>query len=128
MWGKPPFFFGDTYAVDVRNLSASREWYKEKLGLRESKTRREEDSGRPFVDLQISSDDDVAISLVELAPGASPVSDHVIFFTRNLEKAHQWLSTRGVVVEPPTADSGGNRFFRFHDLEGNKIEVCVEPR
>jgi len=42
---------------------------------------REEDSGLPFVDLQIS----------------------------------------------PTADSGGNRFFRFHDLEGNKIEVCVEP-
>jgi hypothetical protein len=42
---------------------------------------REEDSGLPFVDLQIF----------------------------------------------PTADSGGNRFFRFANLEGNKIEVCVEP-
>jgi hypothetical protein len=26
-----------------------------------------------------------------------------------------------------SADSGGNRFLRFHDLEGNKTEMCDEP-
>jgi catechol 2,3-dioxygenase-like lactoylglutathione lyase family enzyme len=127
MWGKPPFFIGNNYAVDVKNLTAAREWYKEKLTLRESQSHREEDSGRPFVDLLISKDDETMISLVELPAGASSDKSHVIFFTRNLDKAHQWLAGRGVVVEPPTADSGGNRFFLFHDLEGNKIEVCVEP-
>ena len=64
---------------------------------------------------------------MELGPGASAEKRHVIFFAKNLEKAHQWLAERGVAVELPTTDSGGNRLFRFRDLEGNAIEVCVEP-
>ncbi len=126
MWGKPPFSIADNCAIDVRNLSASREWYEKTLGLREAPDDREEDSGRPFVDLRIASDD-TFISLVELKPGASADNGHVIFYAKNLEKAQQWLVGREVFVEPITADSGGNRFFRFQDLEGNKIEVCIEP-
>ena len=126
MWGKPPFSIADNCAIDVRNLSASREWYEKTLGLREAPDDREEDSGRPFVDLHIASDD-TFISLVELKPGASVDNRHVIFYAKNLEKAQQWLVGREVFVEPITTDSGGNRFFRFQDLEGNKIEVCIEP-
>ena len=126
MWGSPPFVIPDGYAVDVRNLAAARAWYKEKLSLRDSKTKREEDSGRPFADLCISSDD-LCISLVELGSGKSAEYQHVILFAKNLEKARQWLVERGVAVEPITADSGGNRLFRFLDLDGNAIEVCVEP-
>lgn len=126
MWGKPPFFISDNCAVDVRNLVAAREWYKEKLGLCEAKTNREEDSGRPFADLH-TSNEGTFISLVELQPGAPPENRHVIFFTKDLDKAHQWFAGRGVAVEPMATDFGGNRFFRFHDLEGNAIEVCVEP-
>ncbi len=126
MWGKPPFTIADNRAIDVRNLPASREWYKEKLGLREAPDDREEDSGRPFVDLHIASDD-AFISLLELKSGVSPVRGHVIFFAKNLEKARQWLAGRDVFVEPITTDSGGNHFFRSQDLDGNKIEVCIEP-
>lgn len=126
MWGKPPFFIPDGYAIDVRNLRAAREWYKEKLGLQDSKTGREEDSRRPFVDLHISSSDEF-LSLVELAPGAAVKGRHVIFFAKNLENASQWLAERGVAVEPIASDSSGNRYFRFLDLDGNKIEVCIEP-
>ena len=126
MWGRPPFSIADNCAIDVRNLAASREWYKEKLGLREATDDREGDSGRPFVDLRIAHDE-AFISLLELKPRASAESGHVIFFATNLEKAQQWLARREVLVEPITTDSGGNRFFRFRDLEGNTIEVCVEP-
>ena len=126
MWGKQPFYILDNCAVDVRNLAAAREWYKEKLGLHEANTDREEDSGRPFADLHISNDD-AFLSLVELEPGASAEKRHVIFFTKNLDKAHQWLAGRGVAVEPTATDSGGNRLFRLQDLEGNTIEICVEP-
>jgi len=126
MWGKPPFYIADNCAVDVRNLAAAREWYKEKLGLHEANAEREEDSGRPFADLHISNDD-AFLSLVELAPGASAENLHVIFFAKNLDKAHQWLAGRGVAAEPTATDSGGNRLFRLHDLEGNTIEICVEP-
>ena len=126
MWGKPPFSISDNCAVDVRNLSLSREWYKRNLGLRDAPSGvREEDSGRSFADLCF--DDGAFISLLELEPGESAESNHVIFFAKNLEKAQQWLVGRQVFVEPITTDSGGNRFFRFQDLDGNKIEVCVEP-
>jgi len=127
MWGKPPFSIADNCAIDVRNLSASREWYEKTLGLRAAPDDRQEDSGRPFVDLHIASDD-AFISLVELKPGATADNRHVIFYAKNLEKAQQWLVGREVFVEPITTDSGGNRFFLFQDLEGNKIEVCIEPR
>jgi catechol 2,3-dioxygenase-like lactoylglutathione lyase family enzyme len=126
MWGKPPFYFAVNDAIEVRNLAAAREWYIEKLGLREARTDREEDCGRPFADLHVSGAD-IFLSLVEMEPGASTQKRHIIFFATNLEKAHQWLVERGVSVEPTTTDSGGNRLFRFQDLEGNWIEVCVEP-
>jgi predicted enzyme related to lactoylglutathione lyase len=95
--------------------------------LREASGKREDDSGRPFVDLRVSNDD-TSLTLVEQEAAASTQSEHVIFFAKNLEKTHQWLMERGVTVEAATSDSGGNRFFRFQDLEGNAIEVCVEPR
>jgi catechol 2,3-dioxygenase-like lactoylglutathione lyase family enzyme len=126
MWGKPPFSIPDNYAIDVRNLAVAREWYKEKLGLSESREKREEDSGRPFTDLQISKNGTL-ISLVELAPGTSAEHPHVVLFCKNMEKTRQWLESRGVLVEPITSDSGGNCLFHFRDLEGNTIEVCVEP-
>lgn len=56
MWGKPPYTIAENCAVDVRSVAAAREWYKEKLGLRDADNDREEDSGRTFVDLRISDD------------------------------------------------------------------------
>jgi catechol 2,3-dioxygenase-like lactoylglutathione lyase family enzyme len=126
MWGKPPFSISDNCAVDVRNLAEARAWYKEKLELREANNDREDDSGRPFADLCVSNDA-TFISLVELEPGGAQEHRHVIFYAKNLEKAHEWIAARGVAVAPTTTDSGGNRFFRFQDLEGNTIEVCIEP-
>jgi predicted enzyme related to lactoylglutathione lyase len=126
MWGKPPFSIPDNYAIDVRNLVMAGEWYKEKLGLSESREKRQEDSGRPFTDLQISKNGTL-ISLIELPPGTSAEHPHVVLFAKNVEKTQQWLVSRGVLVDPITSDSGGNRLFHFHDLEGNTIEVCVEP-
>jgi catechol 2,3-dioxygenase-like lactoylglutathione lyase family enzyme len=126
MWGKPPFSIADNYAIDARNLAGLIEWYKDKVGLQEVNTDREEDSGRPFADLHISNDD-TFLSLVELPSGATAEKRDIIFYSKHLEKAHKWLAGRGVFIEPITTDSGGNRLFRFHDLEGNTIEVCVEP-
>lgn len=126
MWGKPLITISDNCALDVQNLKAMREWYGKSLALRDSREKRQDDSGRPFADLLVS-DGGALLTLLELAPGSRPERQHVIFFAKNLEKAQQWLAGRGVLVEPITNDSGGNRLFRFQDLEGNSIEVCVEP-
>lgn len=128
MWGESPFWIPDNCAIDVRNLVAAREWYKEKLGLREIHDREADDSGRPFADVCVSLSRGMAIcSLLELEPGAAPSREHVIFYAKNLEKTQQWLIVRGIATEAIMADSGGNRFFRFFDLDNNAIEVCVEP-
>jgi catechol 2,3-dioxygenase-like lactoylglutathione lyase family enzyme len=50
-----------------------------------------------------------------------------ILFTKKIEAAYEEFSSKGISVEPIQSDSGGNRFFRFRDLEGNAIEVCREP-
>lgn len=126
MWGKHPFWISDNCVIEVRNLGAARDWYKKTFGLREASGERDDDSGRPFVDLRVSNDD-TALTLVEREAASPAQSEHVIFFTKNLQKAPEWLTERGVTVEAITTDSGGNRLFRFQDLEGNAIEVCVEP-
>lgn len=124
--GKLPFSIPDNYGIDVRNLAVASEWYREKLGLHVSQNGREDDSGRAFVDLHAT--ENTFVSLVELPTGAVPDKRHVIFFATNLERAREWLAEGGILVDPITADSGGNRHFHFQDLEGNAIEICVEPR
>jgi catechol-2,3-dioxygenase len=93
MWDKPPLSMPDSYAIDVRNLAGLREWYKQKLGLQEANTDREDDSGRPFVDLYISNGD-TFLSLVELPSGANADKPHVILYAKQLERAHKWLIRR----------------------------------
>jgi catechol 2,3-dioxygenase-like lactoylglutathione lyase family enzyme len=126
MWGKPPFWISDSCAVDVRNLGTARDWYKKTLGFREVSSDRQDDSGRPFVDLCTSSDDTI-LTLIERGAAESAQTEHVIFFAKNLEKAREWFIERVVTVGTVTSDSGGNRFFRLQDLEGSVIEVCIEP-
>lgn len=129
MWGKPPFYLGDNFAVEVLNLDAAHVWYKENLGLRDAPKDREDDSGRPFVDLQL---DGTLVTLVEAELGAPDLQKRrldtrPIFFTKNVQKAHEWMRERGISVGPVSSDSGGNQLFQFQDLDGNSIEVCKEP-
>ena len=129
MWGKPPFYPGDNLAVEVRNLDAARTWYKGKLGLRDAPKGREDDSGRPFVDLQL---DETLVTLIEAEPegfdpGRRKLDPHPVFFTHNVQNAHAWMEERGISVGPVSSDSGGNQVFQFQDLDGNSIEVCKEP-
>ena len=44
----------------------------------------------------------------------------------NLKKAHERLSSRGVLAGP-IRDGGDTQFFEIRDVEGNVIEICKEP-
>ena len=125
MWGRQHFYFGDNITVGVRDLAQSIGWYQEKLGLRRSNL------SAPEVDalLVLSTDDDIGLGLVVFGPDVGPgnLERHAILFSKKLEAAHEDLASRGVSVGPIQADSGGNRFFQFQDLDCNTIEVCVEP-
>ncbi len=49
-----------------------------------------------------------------------------VVFSDNLEKAHERLSSRGVLTGPIQGDSE-IQFFEGRDIEENVIEVCKEP-
>jgi len=66
------------------------------------------------------------IIFVAVRDGAKPAARPIIF-TRNVEKAHRWFSAQTSTTGPIETDSGGNHFFAFRDLDGNQIEVCLDP-
>jgi len=123
-WTKKVFTFPDAVAVNVHDVAAAQRWYAEKLGLRYSSTK---DAEATMV-LGYSADD-AQLYFTKNSGGQRqdiPPSRPLIIFARNLTAAHEYLSSRGVAVEPLRSDSGGNKFFRFRDLEGNELEVCQE--
>ena len=68
------------------------------------------------------------IKLIQIQPGNIfvPTAHHPILFTKNLNQIHSDLALKAI-TGPIQQDSGGNHFFAFQDLEGNRIEVCLEP-
>ena len=123
-WRKKVLSFGDSVSVEVRDVAAAQRWYSEKLGLPYSSTDVEEAS----MVLGYSKDDaDLYLTEIPQSADAKKQSSRPpIIFASKLEAAHEFLSSRGVELGPVQADSGGNRFFRFHDLEGNELEVCQQ--
>ena len=125
MWGAKKFYFGDNISVGVRDLNRAVAWYQEKLGLRLTPLKSEDFDAF----LSFEKDADTGLALVVIPPGETRanVEGHPILFTNKIEAAHEEFASRGISVGAIQSDSGGNRFFRFQDLEGNEIEVCVEP-
>jgi catechol 2,3-dioxygenase-like lactoylglutathione lyase family enzyme len=125
MWGGKKFYFGDSISVGVRDLDTAITWYQEKLGLRLTPLKSEDFSAF----LAFAKDDDIGVALVAILAGepAANVEDHPILFTKKIEACREEFASRGIQVRPLQHDSGGNSFFQFSDLEGNIIEVCVEP-
>ena len=125
MWGKKHFYFGDSISVGVRSLDSAVSWYQEKLGLRLTPLKSEDFDAF----LAFSQGDEIGLALVVIPPGEAKanVEGHPILFANKIEAAHAEFALQGVSPGPIQLDSGDNRFFRFRDLDGNEIEVCVEP-
>jgi catechol 2,3-dioxygenase-like lactoylglutathione lyase family enzyme len=125
MWGARNFYFGGGISVGVRDVERAATWYQEKLRLRRTPLKSEDFEAL----LAFEKDDKEGVALVLIPPGEAKanVEGHPILFTKKIEKVYEEFASRGVSVEPIQSDSGGNRFFRFRDLDGNEIEVCTEP-
>ena len=123
-------YSGDLYgeiAVGARNLTQSAAWYCANLDLVEGASSTQEvtlgyrgGKGRSVIPL---------VTLVQVSGGRTNVAveGHPILFCRNLAKARQKLVSNGITASHIQHDSGGNHFFEFKDLDGNRIEVCLEP-
>jgi hypothetical protein len=108
--------------IGVQNLAAATAWYKEKLNLREITIELED--GEDCIALGFSTGD---FALV-LGPAGKPTDEpNALLFTSNINKARDFLSSRGVNTGEIQQDRAGTRYFEMHDLEGNMIEVSEEP-
>ena len=125
MWGRKTFYFGDNISVGVRDLDRAIAWYQEKLGLRLTPLTSEDFEAF----LGFSKDDQTGLALVVIPPGQTTanVEGHPILFTKRLEACREEFASRGVQVGPVQKDSEGNSFFQFQDVDGNLIEICIEP-
>jgi catechol 2,3-dioxygenase-like lactoylglutathione lyase family enzyme len=125
MWSGKKFYFGDSISVGVRDVANAIVWYQEKLGLRLTPRKSEDFSAF----LAFATDDDIGVALAKIPAGEidANIEEHPILFTKKIEACRQEFVSRGIQVRPLQRDSGGNSFFQFADLEGNLIEVCVEP-
>jgi len=125
MWGRKTFYFGDNVSIGVRDVGRAVAWYQEKLGLRLTPLTSEDFDAF----LGFSKDDETGLALVAIPAGqaAANVESHPILFTKKIEACRDEFASRGIQVGALQRDSGGNAFFQFQDVEGNIIEVCVEP-
>lgn len=125
MWGRKNLYFGDNVSVGIRDLGRALAWYQEKLGLRLTPLTSEDFDAF----LGFSKDDEIGLALVAIPAGQTTVNveRHPILFTKRLEACREEFASRGIQVGPLQCDSGGNSFFQFQDVEGNIIEVCIEP-
>lgn len=113
-------------AVDVHDVAAAQRWYKEKMGLGYFSTDLDEEEGSMKLGY---SAEEAFVYLLKVSNGKRPdvMPGHPpIIFARKLDAAIAFLSSHGVDVGPLQHDSAGNHFIRFHDLEGNELEVCQQ--
>ena len=123
--------FGDLYSVrgtitvGVNDLDRAVTWYCDRLGL----SVMPEKSYSAEVHLGYLQRETPMIVLFPAGERNSvPFAErHPILFTHKLDSVHAELASAGIDVGLIQSDSAGNRLFRFRDLEGNEIEVCVEP-
>ncbi|MGA2098855.1 MAG: VOC family protein [Candidatus Acidiferrum sp.] len=120
-------WFGPKYsgsiALGAQNPSTAADWYEINLGLtRDSEGLDDNEEGvtvRGFWG-------GCVIWLAHVLTGRKFVGERPVLFTNDLEKSYEKLQSKQVKVTPIQADSAGNRFFRFYDLDENLVEVCSE--
>jgi catechol 2,3-dioxygenase-like lactoylglutathione lyase family enzyme len=125
-----------TSFVAVKNLDSAIEWYCDVLDvLKVSVGTNDLDLDRNYAGTAVTLGYPTTkgkffpvVTLTQIQPDNifAPTEHHPILFTKDLNQIHSDLTLKAV-AGPIQQDSGGNHFFQFTDLEGNTIEVCLEP-
>ena len=116
------FQIPDSIYIGVTDAAAASRWYQEKLGLQQVLISME-DAGE-CISLAFSKKDGTAMIL---GPRDTPAEETPMLYASNIEKARDFLNSRGVSVAPIAEDRQGTRYFTMRDLESNEIEVTEEP-
>jgi hypothetical protein len=131
MFGAPAFS-ADSIVLSYSNLEAAKKWWIDAFDCKVAKVPADWDNQLPSdIALKLPGYDEPTILLcskaeIEQARLAVPSPIASDMFCNKLEKAHDYLSRRGVGPRP-IQDGGDMRFFEVRDIEGNLIQSCKEP-
>lgn len=125
-------FYTDSVALSYSDVQGAKQWWIDTFECKVAKAPPDWDNPLPSdVALKLPHYDVPTILLcaqteVEQAGFDRPSPAASDIFCDDLKKAHELLSTRGILVGP-IQDGGDMQFFEIHDIEGHLIQVCKEP-
>jgi catechol 2,3-dioxygenase-like lactoylglutathione lyase family enzyme len=113
----------DTVLLRVQNLESAAEWYTHVLGFKPVYTAPEE----RLIVLAVGTE--TSLTLHKQGSTSATVTHQIprcypIFYTPDIEAAHERLRAIGVEVQPISGKEGETRWFAFRDGEGNYLEMC----
>ena len=124
-------FYTDSLVLTYTSVEAAKQWWIDTFDCKVAKIPAEWDNSLPSdVALKFPDHKEPTILLcaqleVEQAKFDPPSPVISTIFCDNLKKAHERLSTRGILVGP-MQDGGDMQYFEIRDIEGHLIQVCKE--
>ncbi len=126
-----PEFRADSLVLSYTNVQEAKRWWINAFKCKETAVPKTWDSTLPSdIALQLPGYDEPTILLndrSELHQAGLDNSkvDSPTIFCDKLKKAHEVLSSRGVLAGP-IQDGGDTQFFEVSDSEGNTVQICKE--
>lgn len=121
-----PFHFNGPIKISVKDPKAAARWYEAVLNLNCTVGWDMVPAGMYNPTDAANPQPQIVFAQAPESPLAAKATKHPIIFARDIEEAHRWFSKQTSTTGRIQADSAGNLFFDFRDLDGNVIEVCVD--
>ena len=124
--------YTDSIALSYTDVQGAKQWWISTFDCKLAKVPGDWDNALPSdVALKLPHDDAPTILLSARTEVEQAGFDRLpplvsVIFCDKLNKAHEQLSTRGVLVGP-IQDGGDTQLFEIRDTEGNLIQICKEP-
>ena len=106
---------------NVRNKDAALKWYEDVLGIKQIPKMVDSDN---LYWLQLPSG--AMVHLIENPEAPSVPSHHTAFEVDDIQAARESLNARGIETTEIQTRNDGQRAFYFHDLDGNRLEICTK--
>lgn len=115
--------------LPVRNLDAASEWYRDKMGCHDVAPYEKDEPGATAA-LALEKESGVlTLGVIDPRKPGTDVAEPSVptLYAGNINKAREWLVSRGVAASPVARDQQRTQYFEFRDLDGNLLEVSEEP-
>ncbi len=125
-------FRSDSVVLWYSNVDAAKNWWVNAFDCKQAKVPTDWDNPLPSdVALKLPGYDEPTVLLSDRTEAKQAGIDRSssvvpVIFSDKLKKAHEHLSSRGV-LPGPIQSGGDTEFFEIRDIEGNVIEICKEP-